>query len=187
MNANKKAKVYNVFFDTEFTKFKTLKDEPKLISIGCVDQNGREFYAELTDTHQASDCSDFVLQVVVPLLSSIPDICARHPDARMFEQQLAHRLSKWVSEIDGEVVFKTDSPSYDWPFVEYLFTFYGCWPENLRRKCSGMIFDNPNIGFRYDCGMHEYWKGNARFQHNALVDAHSLYFSWKYAIRRAIR
>lgn len=31
-----KAKAINVFFDTEFTKFRTMSDEPKLISIGCV-------------------------------------------------------------------------------------------------------------------------------------------------------
>lgn len=176
---NKKTKVCNVFFDTEFTNFRTPVNEPKLISIGCVDQNGREFYAELIDTYAISDCSGFVIRTVLPLLEG--------GDARMFEQQLAHRLSKWVTEIGGEVVFRTDAPNYDWPFVEYLFTFYGCWPSNLRRKCSTMFFDNPNIGFRYNAGMYEFWKGNAHLQHNAMVDAHSLYFSWKYAIRRTIR
>lgn len=36
----------NIFFDTEFTG---LHKNTTLISIGCVDENGRTFYAELTD------------------------------------------------------------------------------------------------------------------------------------------
>jgi len=47
----------SVFFDTEFTKFRTVDDEPKLISIGLVAEDGREFYAELLDTWDISDCS----------------------------------------------------------------------------------------------------------------------------------
>lgn len=174
-----KAKVINVFFDTEFTKFRTMEDEPKLISIGCVSQDGREFYAELTDTYVLSDCSQFVIDVVLPLLKG--------GDARMFEIQLAHRLSRWVSDLGDDVVFRSDSPSYDWPFVQYLFTFYGCWPSNLRKKCSTVYFDNANLGIRYNNAQYEYWKANAHLQHNALIDAQSMQFAWNQAIWRAFK
>jgi hypothetical protein len=40
----------NVFFDTEFSGIRNRNDPRYLISIGCVAQDGREFYAELTDT-----------------------------------------------------------------------------------------------------------------------------------------
>lgn len=173
-----KKKVINVFFDTEFT---TLEDKAKLVSIGCVAAGGHRFYAELTDTYQHSDCSDFVINVVLPLLTGA--------DAAMFEIQAAHRLSAWVeslSNADQEVVFRSDAPPYDWPFVEYLFTFYDCWPANLRRKCSNMSFDNANFAHRYNAAQAAYWKTNAHLQHNALTDAQGLLFSWKYVIKRGI-
>lgn len=55
------------FFDSEFT---TLEKDGvrKLISIGCVAQDGREFYAELSDTWHPFNCSDFVVATVLPLL-----------------------------------------------------------------------------------------------------------------------
>jgi len=36
----KRGKALNVFFDTEFTKFRSVNDEPKLISIGLVAEDG---------------------------------------------------------------------------------------------------------------------------------------------------
>lgn len=128
-----------------------------------------------------SDCSRFVIEAVLPLLKG--------GDARMFENQLAHRLSKWVeglSDAGQEVVFRCDSPAYDGPFVQYLFTFYGCWPSNLNRKCSTVYFDNFNFQMRYNDALYEYWKGNAHLQHNALIDAQSMQFAWRQAIRRGI-
>mgnify|MGYP003705540817 CR=1 FL=1 len=57
-----------IFLDTEFTDF----IDTELISIGLVDENGREFYAESTQYRQEA-CSDFVRQVVVPLLGQHKD------------------------------------------------------------------------------------------------------------------
>ena len=172
--------VINVFFDTEFTKFRTMVDEPKLISIACVVSDEYEFYAELVDSYVLSDCSNFVIETVLPLLKG--------GDVRMHECQLAHRLSLWVSSLgdDVEVEFRCDSPDYDWPFVQYLFNYYGCWPANLCRKCRDIYFDNENLSFRYGSAMFEYWKANAHLQHNALIDAKGLLFAWQNAIRRGI-
>lgn len=52
-----------IFLDTEFTDFV----DCDLISIGLVDELGREFYAELID-YRLEACSDFVHEVVRPLL-----------------------------------------------------------------------------------------------------------------------
>lgn len=55
-----------IFFDTEFTG---LTDDAKLISIGLVDETGvDEFYAELRDTYQVSECSEFCRKEVLPHL-----------------------------------------------------------------------------------------------------------------------
>ena len=52
-------------FVTEFT---ALHREAKLISIGLVAEDGRMFYAELSDTYLLKDCGDFAREVVLPLL-----------------------------------------------------------------------------------------------------------------------
>jgi len=39
-----------VWFDTEFSNIDKINAVPMLISIGCIAQDGREFYAELSDT-----------------------------------------------------------------------------------------------------------------------------------------
>lgn len=55
-----------LFLDCEFTQ---LNRDTKLISLALVSEAGHEFYVELTDTYQAADCSDFVIQNVLPQLN----------------------------------------------------------------------------------------------------------------------
>jgi len=168
-----------VFFDTEFTRFRDARHEPKLISIGCVTQDGQEFYAELTDTWQPSDCSGFVIETVLPLLDG--------GSARMMEAQLAVRLKEWVEGLTDNkmVVFRSDGPAYDWPLVEYLFDFYG-WPHNLRRKYGYIHFDHLPLETRYNRALEDYWREHGSKRHHALVDARSLQHAWKQAIKRGI-
>lgn len=52
-----------LFVDCEFTQ---LNQDTKLISLALVSEAGDEFYVELTDTYQVEDCSDFVIQHVLP-------------------------------------------------------------------------------------------------------------------------
>jgi hypothetical protein len=44
-----------LFLDTEFTGLNQAK--PDLISIGLVDEAGREFYAELPESHWTVQCN----------------------------------------------------------------------------------------------------------------------------------
>lgn len=166
-----------IFFDTEFTDF-AINDEPRLISIGLVDQAGNEFYAELIDTYQFSDCSGFVCENVLPLLVG--------GDARMTWAQLADRLNRWVLERGDDVIFRCDSPFYDWAFIQQLFSEFDNWPENLRRNCGDMSYESNTHGLRYRAAVNEFWKIHGKLQHHALVDARMLLFAFKKAIRRGI-
>lgn len=174
----KRGKTINAFFDTEFTRFRDMEHEPKLISIGLVADDGREFYAELRDTWDISDCSDFVKGVVLELLDNKEYIK---------EADLAVQLKAWIEGLgDSEVVLRCDSPAYDWQLVVDLFNFYGMWPANLRRKCGTVFFDNDRQRHRYQSGLSMYWQEHQEHMHHALVDARSMRFAWKYAIKRGL-
>lgn len=167
-----------VFFDTEFT---TASENGirRLISIGCVAQTGEEFYCELTGTYHEGLCSDWVIQNVLPLLQG--------GECRMTEAELAARLKEWVEGLGGkEVIFRSDCPGLDWPWVEQFFQYYGCWPKNLRQKSGAIGFDTDRQQQRFNAGLKDYWKTNIARQHHALVDARSLLFAWKFAIRRGV-
>lgn len=168
----------DAYIDTEFTSLGDKLNQPYLISVGCVAQDGREFYAEL-DTYHQGLCSPWVIQNVLPLL--------QHGEYRMKEAELAERLKAWVESLtDKEVIFRSDCPRLDWPFIETLFTFYGCWPQNLLRRCGVITFDNDNLQKRFDAALNEYWREHSARRHHALVDAKSLLFAKKRAIRRGL-
>ncbi len=67
-----------LFLDCEFTQ---LSPAAKLISLALVAEDGSEFYAELPDSWHMEDCSDFVVEIVLPQLwggsYSLPIIDAR--------------------------------------------------------------------------------------------------------------
>ena len=54
------------YLDTEFTILNQYSY--KLISLALVVPQGPELYVELTDAWTESDCSDFVLEIVLPQL-----------------------------------------------------------------------------------------------------------------------
>jgi hypothetical protein len=76
-----------LYLDTEFTDF----TNSELISIGIVDENGREFYAERND-FQRELCSDFVRETVLPLLGQYPSGIIGT------KRHIAYRLSQWLEE-----------------------------------------------------------------------------------------
>ena len=167
-----------VFFDTEFTTLDSINGCQALISIGCVAKNGREFYAELTDTWQEGMCSDFVIETVLPLLD-----CG---DFKMMEAQLALRLHDWIEALtDKEVTLKSDAPGFDWPFVAELFQRYEIWPKNLRRRCGSVYFYNHRQAFKQAQALVDYWNLHGARQHHALVDARSLQYANKYATKNS--
>lgn len=156
-----------VFYDTEFTCFLN----PSLISLGCVAENGAEFYAELSDTYQVEDCSDFVREAVLPALEQ--------QNVRLMETQVAHRLSAWIDSLtDMQVILVSDSPPFDWPLVEALFQSFDCWPIKLVRTAIFPKIDQRDEA-QYEDALSEYWlipEHRAR-QHHALIDARRLLYA----------
>lgn len=169
----------DVFFDTEFTTGESHIGYPGLISIACVAKDGREFYAELSNTWQVGNCSPWVIENVLPLLDG--------GDFKMLDAQCASRLQQWIEGIGAEqVILRSDAPGWDWPWVEELFKFFGCWPSNLRRKCGALSFINESHEQRFDNALKAYWKIHHARRHHALIDARSLHYAWKQSIRRGI-
>ena len=114
-----------IFFDTEFTD---LNIDPKLISIGLVSEDGREFYAELSDTYVPKECGDFAREAVLPLLQG--------GNFRMDFNTLIRLLGNWIEGFEQPVQLATDSLSWDWPWIGKLFGTPGTWPSNLDKKLA---------------------------------------------------
>jgi hypothetical protein len=113
-----------IFFDSEFSE---LGIDPRLVSIGFVSEDGtRTFYAELTDTYQPSDCSDFVREAVLVHLEG--------GAARMDMHELTLRLGNWLENFSQPVQLATDSLSWDWPWIQEIFSLPGTWPENVASR-----------------------------------------------------
>ncbi|HUX62224.1 hypothetical protein [Sulfuricella sp.] len=123
-----------VFFDTEFTD---LIVDHQLIRIGLIDETGeRTFYAELSDTYRLADVGDFAREAVLPQLEG--------GAALMTMDDLRERLKVWLEAFDWPVRLATDSLSWDWPWIQEIFTDYNVnydsphardsWPFNLDGK-----------------------------------------------------
>lgn len=170
----------DVVFDTEFSGTEKTKGRRHLISIGCVAQEGREFYAELTDSWDESFCSLFTIKTVLPLLQG--------GECEMGVEELAVRLRSWIEELtDAQVTFRSDAPSYDWPFVQEIFDIHG-WPKNLRRECLPVCaFESDTERFRYNAATADFWRSSkaaGAVQHHALWDARCIRFAQRYSLRR---
>ena len=112
-----------IFFDTEFTE---LGVDPRLISIGLVSEDGKQsFYAELSDTYNKTDCSDFAEEFVLPLLQG--------GEVLMPMKVLGERLNHWLASFGRPIQLVTDSLAWDWPWIIEIFESVNTWPENLDR------------------------------------------------------
>ena len=114
-----------LFLDCEFTR---LSATAKLISLALVAEDGREFYVELVDTWREEDCSDFVVEIVLPQLwgggNAQPTIGARSA------------LLDFLASFDEVLEIVTDAPQYDWELFCELAYDDGKWPRNVRNYPS---------------------------------------------------
>jgi hypothetical protein len=167
----------NIFFDCEFTKLQQESDSEsnELISIGCISDNGKHFYAENSDVLSRPDSfSEFVIEVVIPLLEG--------GNSQVPYENMANNLRIWIESFDSKVKMWTDAAAYDWPHIERMFDSYG-WPENLIRKPITLSFPNSIQQTRFFAGVEDAFK---TFQpklrrHHALDDA----IANKYGFKRA--
>jgi len=156
-----------IFFDTEFTD---LGIDPRLVSIGLVSEDGREFYAELLDTYHPKDCSAFTQEAVLPHLQG--------GDARMTMDSLTLRLGNWIESFDQPVRLATDSLSWDWPWIQELFNIPGTWPENLDGKPASLyeMIDSPFFERAVEQAFESHVPCLRR--HHALDDAKANRLAW---------
>ena len=167
-----------VFFDTEFTTLDSKNGYVRLISIGLIAQDGRTFYAELSDTYHRGLCSQFVLDTVLPLLQG--------GEYLMTEAELSTRLRDWIEGLtdDEEIILRSDAIGKDWPFVEQIFQFYGTWPKNLRRAPGTIMFSSTVQYLKFKVAKYLYWKIHGERRHHALEDVKCHLSAWKFATRR---
>jgi hypothetical protein len=110
-----------LFLDTEFTD---LVPGNKLISIALVNEFEDFFYAELTDTYELEDCSDFVKNFVLPFLKG--------GEFRMSSYDCALKLGTWIENQSGQCILGCDNPGWDMPHIHRLLEVL--WPANLHKN-----------------------------------------------------
>lgn len=154
-----------LFIDTEFTDFPDTGN-CDLISIGIVDEDGREFYAELTDYRQEAR-SPFVKQIVMPLLGQ----ARAHRGNRW---QIARALNEWLKFYSERLTVCVDYYQ-DGRFFRELNEMVP--PEDK------ITVEYTNIFHLIDADvLQEFWKERALAgwqPHHALWDAHGNRFAFR--------
>jgi hypothetical protein len=160
-----------IFLDTEFTNFET----PDLISIGLISENSKTFYRE-SSSYSHVNCSDFVMEKVVPLLS----------EKAIEQEQIKIELVQWLKGFSEDIYICVDS-SYDENLfnkiigkVSYvkiinLMELIGIEIKNNIRLGKININDVENLVLELkDCFSNEvanYFIENNKEEHHALNDA----------------
>ncbi|OJT49550.1 3'-5' exoribonuclease [Pseudomonas moraviensis] len=117
-----------LFLDCEFTQ---LNRGTKLISLALVSEACHEYYVELTDTYVNQDCSDFVIQNVLPQL-----------DLSLHGQTLSEAqasLLAFLSDLEGPLEVCSDAPEWDWDLFCQLAYVDHRWPGNVANRATNMI------------------------------------------------
>ena len=117
-----------LFLDCEFSQ---LNKDTKLISLALVAESGEEFYVELSDTYDLSDCSDFVIEHVLPQLN--PSL---HGQTLAGAQSA---LSGFLACFDEPLEICTDAPNWDWDFFCDLAYVDHRWPAHVINRPTNLI------------------------------------------------
>lgn len=166
-----------IFFDTEFTG---LHQHTTLISIGLVTEDGREFYAELTDFDQGQ-VDNWIQENVIDRLIMYNKAQGENAPGICLEGYIGHsgfvkgQLESWLSQFD-QVEMWSDCLSYDWVLFNQLWGHAFNIPKNIYYipfdictlfKVKGIDPDINREKFAFD----EYLQEMKDQKHNALWDA----------------
>ncbi len=110
-----------LYLDCEFTQ---LTAAAKLISLALVAEDGSEFYVELTDAWSIQDCSDFVIEIVLPQLW--------HGRYAMPVLKAREALLTFLEGFTETLEIVSDAPQFDWELFCELAYDSGRWPGNVR-------------------------------------------------------
>lgn len=136
-----------IFFDTEFTG---LHKNTTLISVGCVAEDGRTFYAELTD-YDKKQCDDWIKENVIRHLT-----LDKHEHLELYgsdttvcggKEFVKNEFQKWLSEYK-DVQFVSDVCHYDMVLLIDLFGSAFDLPNNVNASCHDI---NQDIARYYKC------------------------------------
>lgn len=187
-----------IFFDTEFTG---LHKDTTLISLGCVTEDGRTFYAEFAD-YDKSQCNEWIEDNVIKYLQKTKDgidhwanykPCEGNEDnslnvrlngsstiMRGNRNEVSAELKSWLSEFDS-VQFVSDVCHYDFVLLIDLFGTAFDLPENVSASCHDI---NQDISRHYGISEREAFDKSREeivskvcplpvvgIKHNALYDA----------------
>jgi hypothetical protein len=163
-----------VFFDTEFTG---LHQNTTLISIGLVAEDGRSFYAELTDYDQ-SQVDDWIRKNVIDnlMIRDYDTNCDYHPYADQVKlsgdkEEVAFCLEHWLHILNDSIEMWSDCLAYDWVLFCELFGGAFKIPENVYY----IPFDIATLfkvnGIDPDVNREEFSNLPGGLKHNALWDA----------------
>lgn len=191
-----------LFFDTEFTG---LHKNTTLISVGIISEDGRRFYAELTD-YDKNQCNDWIKEHVLSnlLLGGMeagkrailddPLIVMAKGDSKYVSQE----LNTWLSQFD-EIQFISDVCHYDFVLLIDLITNGGTafdLPENISPVCHDIntdialcfgsseseAFDRSREDImEHFCGEEDIVKG---VKHNSMYDAEVIRAIWQVILKR---
>jgi hypothetical protein len=156
-----------IFLDTEFTDFP--ESECDLISIGLVADDGREFYAELTDYRQEA-CSGFVREIVLPLLN-------QHKDTVVGNRwQVARELAEWLEPYRNDECVICFDYNTDWYLMRDMLLMLpdDMLPDFLTTKNIWGDIDKMAIDYYWleaDCLGHK--------PHQALWDARGNKYAYR--------
>lgn len=147
-----------LFLDCEFSQ---LNKDTKLISMALVAESGQEFYVELLDTYDVTDCSDFVIEHVLPQLDP-----SQH--GQTFAEAQAS-LSGYLARFDEILEICTDAPDWDWDFFCDLAYVDHRWPAHVINRPTNLItlFSKVSTDTLQDVDLPD-------LPHHALLDARIL-------------
>lgn len=119
-----------LYFDTEFTG---LHKDTSLISIGIVAENGKMFYAELTD-YNKSQIDVWIQENVIDNLW-LKNLTSIYPDKNLTtclgpSDMLKYSLTKWLQQFD-KIEIWSDCLSYDWVLFNNIFGTAFDIPDNV--------------------------------------------------------
>ena len=122
-----------IFLDCEFTQ---LNQDSKLISLALVSESGDEFYVELTDTYSVEDCSEFVIQNVLPQLNPL-----QYGQSLVEARALLRRFLGCFAE---KLEVCSDAPHRDWKFFcDLACADHQPWPVQVLNQPTNLaiLFD----------------------------------------------
>lgn len=150
-----------VYLDTEFSDLVDTFGPIKLISAGFVAENGQELYFELTDNYEEIDCSEFVIENVLPHLN--------HSKYGMTSKEAARQLSEFILSFGEPIILGSDAPDFDFNILAVFMRDQGFKVSEFRAR--ELDLRNKLVNERYE-NYFDYQPMSIR--HHALWDARAL-------------